>query len=106
MAAPWQDFEKWMGNVDTGSTAGGMSMFLPVDIIQDADTYTFTADLPGVSKADTKVRTLWRHWRRHHTLLCCAVWSTAAAYVSHACLCQRLPRCHVLCMRRSTYCLA
>lgn len=50
-----QDFEKWMGNVDTGSTAAGMPMFVPVDINQDADMYTFTADLPGVSKADTKV---------------------------------------------------
>lgn len=51
-----KDFEKWMGNVDTGSTAAGMPMFVPVDIDQDADMYTFTADLPGVSKADTKVQ--------------------------------------------------
>ena len=58
-----QDFEKWMGNVDTGSTAAGMGMpmFVPVDINQDADMYTFTADLPGVSKADTKVSAFCQH---------------------------------------------
>jgi hypothetical protein len=54
-----------MGNVDTGSTAAGMPMFVPVDINQDADMYTFTADLPGVSKADTKVSAFRRHVKLH-----------------------------------------
>lgn len=49
-----KDFEKWMGASASG--ASGAPMFVPVDIVQDADTYTFTADLPGVSKADTKVQ--------------------------------------------------
>lgn len=54
-----QDFEKWMGASASG--ASGAPMFVPVDILQDADMYTFTTDLPGVSKADTKVQLMRGH---------------------------------------------
>ena len=84
-----QDFEKWMGNVDTGSTAAGMPMFVPVDINQDADMYTFTADLPGVSKADTKVSAFRQHVKRHR---CFAVSIVRESPLS----------CHVVCLQGCT----
>lgn len=30
--------------------------YVPVDVTEESDAYTFTADLPGVARSDTKVR--------------------------------------------------
>jgi HSP20 family protein len=54
-----QDFEKWTGSPSGGSwsaDAPERPLRFPVDIQEDAETYTFLADLPGVSRADTKVQ--------------------------------------------------
>ena len=80
-----------MGNVDTGSTAAGMPMFVPVDINQDADMYTFTADLPGVSKADTKVSAFRQHVKRHRCFFAVSIVRDSLlschTYVSCECMC-------------------
>lgn len=58
-----QEFEKMMSGPSANgrpfenaaaSAAGALSV--PVDVAEEAETYTFTADLPGVSRADTKVQ--------------------------------------------------
>ncbi len=43
------------GNKAAPDAAAG-AMYVPVDVAEEADAYTFTADLPGVSRADTKAR--------------------------------------------------
>lgn len=70
-----QEFEKWTGTSNNGGRSavenwmgagnnGGWSapgssegrpLWFPSDIVEAADTYTFFADLPGVTRADTKV---------------------------------------------------
>lgn len=60
----FQDFGKMMGGPAGNSGSGNKAapdatagaMHVPVDVAEEADAYTFTADLPGVSRADTKVQ--------------------------------------------------
>lgn len=60
-----QELEKWTNSAPGGQPSwGGRSsvsgeprpLWFPTDISEAAETYTFFADLPGVSRADTKVQ--------------------------------------------------
>ena len=43
------------GSGPTGAADLASHISVPVDMAEETDAYTFTADLPGVARADTKV---------------------------------------------------
>lgn len=51
----WQDFEKAFFGSSENSSRVGSRVPVAVDIGETDDAYLFTADLPGVLRADTKV---------------------------------------------------